>query len=253
MVVPVPSANAEVKVEDEAEAVRGAERLAIEEDIGRVAVGQLSEELRDQLPVLPKGLEDTEIEAYVAGRLETPLLLLATDDGLASMQSRHQLDLREIELGDGGATRILVEVAREAVTIDRSAPEVPTLADELGGVERLRAVDRDDLLRAEDQVGAVLEKGGEAPSELLARKADDSTLHCVAVEGVPVHVDVEAGRELESLTTRNGFTHRMLLSCLRCTTPCTLRGYGWTHLRFISFTAEYKSLFKPLYSTVNAS
>ena len=65
VVVPAPPAAAEAQIQDVAAAARVAEWLTVEENVGRAAVGQLSEELRDQIPVLPEGLEDAEGGAKV--------------------------------------------------------------------------------------------------------------------------------------------------------------------------------------------
>ncbi len=141
-------------------AVRVPKNGAIEEDVRVVAVGRLLPPRRDQMLVLQESLKDPGIEADVASGLEARLLLLALDAILAIHEHRLKPDCGEVDLGESKRTLILL--------FDR-----PAVADELGGIERLRAVDRQDQRLYDDDTSAVLEEG----SEVLAgftRVIDDS-------------------------------------------------------------------------------
>ena len=179
--------------------MREAEYLTIEENAGRATVGRFLEELGDQTLVLPEGLEDAEVEADVVHSRETSELLLALDHGLGT-EHRDEIDLREVELGDGEAALVPIQVAFETVAVRWASPEVPAFADELSGVEGLRAIDLDDLRFADYEARSVLQEIRELTAR-LRRVADDRVLQSkqLEVETAPIRVRGESRHDLMGL------------------------------------------------------
>ncbi len=144
---------------------------SVEEDVRGVAVGRLLPPRRDQMLVLPEGLEDPCIETDVARGLEARELLFALDAPLAVLQHRLEPNGGEVDLGENETTLILFL-------------DLPVVADELGGVELLRAVDLDDLRLANDDTSTVLQEC----CEVLAgfARVIDNTLENISINSVPV-------------------------------------------------------------------
>ena len=206
---PAPPAVAEVQTECTAVAVRAAEDLTIEVDVGRTTVGQLLEELWDQTLVVPKRLEDTKVEANVVHLLETPKLLLTLDHGLRT-EHGDEMDLREIELGHGETAFVLIQVAFQTVAIDGASPEAPTITDELGGVERFRAIDLDDLWLADDESRSVSQEIRELTA-CFRWFANDRVLQSkqLEIETAPIRVRGESRHDLMGLV-EGDLSHEVL-------------------------------------------
>lgn len=172
--MPLPAAP--VEAPDATEAARAPKDRSVEEEVRGVAIGLLLPPRRDQMLVLPESLENPRIETDVTRGLETRELLLTLDAILPVLEHGFEADGREVDFGQGERTLVLFL-------------DLPALVDELGRVETLRAVDRDDLRLADDDTSTVLEKYGEVLAG-FARVIDDS-LKDVAVQCVPLRVGSE--------------------------------------------------------------
>lgn len=92
--------------------------------------------LRNEILVLPEDLKDLGVQTDLPGLLEAAKLLLTLHTVLTILQHHDELDAGEVYLREGERTLILFH-------------DAPTLANELGGIDGLRAVDCEDPVVAE--------------------------------------------------------------------------------------------------------
>lgn len=148
---PVPPATVPAQAQDATETVRVPKDGSVEKHVGGVAVGGLLPARRDEVLVLPEGLEDLRIEANVPSILETLQLFLAHNRAFMVLQHRFEIDLRQVHFGQLEGTLVFLD-------------DGPTVADEGDGVESGGAVDGDDLRLTDDDTSTVLEESSEFAS-----------------------------------------------------------------------------------------
>ncbi len=139
--VPVPPASAEVEVQDAPVAVGIAQNSSVEEDVLAFPF------LWDTVLVFPERLEGLCVQADVLGTLEALELLVALDAGFVRLEHCHELDLGEVDFGEGQGAVVLILLSSQAVAVCRAAPDCPALADEGSRVEWLGAIDAHDVMR----------------------------------------------------------------------------------------------------------
>lgn len=184
-VVPVPLAIEPAQVQDVTVTARVPKDGSIEEHVGGVAVGGLLPARRDEVLVLPEGLEDLRVEANVPSVLETLQLFLTHDRAFTLLQHRFEIDLRQVHFAERKRTLVLFH-------------DGPAFADEGDGVESGGAVDGDDLRFADDDTPAVLQEGSELRTCITG--VVDDLLQDGAVDGVPVRIVHQDGDCVENLT-----------------------------------------------------
>ena len=119
---PDPLAAAPAQIEDAAVAERAPKDGAVEEDVGRVAVGLLLPGLGDEMLVHPEGVEHLGIETDVTCLFEALQLFFTADRGFTLSKHRHEDDLRQIDFVKRDRTLVLFH-------------DLPTFADEGVGIE----------------------------------------------------------------------------------------------------------------------
>ncbi len=184
IVVPVPLAIVPAQVQDVTVTARVPKDGSVEEHVGGVAVGGLLPARRDEVLVLPEGLEDLRIEADVPSVLETLQLFLANDRAFTVLQ-------RQVHFAELEGTLVLFH-------------DGPSFADEGDGVEIGGAVDGDDLRFADDDAPAVLEEGGEFASCVL--RVVDDLLQDGSIDCIPVRIVHQNADGVQNLT-RGGLVH----------------------------------------------
>jgi len=206
------------QAEDVTEAVRVAENGSEKEDVRRVSVRLLLPLLGEQLRILPKRLEDACIQRDTAVRPETLQKIFSLEQLLIANGADLEIDLRQIDLGERKAAAILLDLAREPVSVCRPAPEAPFFADELLGVERLGAVDREEPRFAHDDLRTIVDEGGDFR---FTRMLNDP-LGGLRIHTAPVDVVGESLNEIVRLTDSDRLTHDVLL-CFRLPFSRTMR------------------------------
>jgi hypothetical protein len=129
---PAPTTTVPAQAQDVAVAALDPKDCSIEVDERRSAVRQLLKTFRNQVLVLPEGLENPSIETDVPGDLETRELLFALNALLAVIEHRLEPNKCEVDIVESETALILF--------LDR-----PPIADELGGVERCCSVNHHNL------------------------------------------------------------------------------------------------------------
>lgn len=130
--VPAPPTAAPVEAQHAAVTVRVAKDGTVEEDEGGLSVRILFPSLRDEVLVLPQRLKDASVKPHKTGILQTRELLLALDPFFSGLEHMLEPDRVEIDLGDSQALFVLF-------------CDAPSSTEDLGRVELLAAVDRDDV------------------------------------------------------------------------------------------------------------